>query len=96
MTEGMFLPCTFWLADNYALAGRIEDAQALFIRLLDVRNHLGLLAEEYDPQLRRQVGNFPQAFSHLALIATAHAIDVAKRSREARPLIRGEGAEAVH
>jgi len=94
-TEGAFLACSFWLADNYARAARIEDAQELFIRLLDVRNHLGLLAEEYDPQLRRQVGNFPQAFSHLALIATAHTIEVAKRSSEARPLMRDEGAEAV-
>ena len=94
-TEGAFLACSFWLADNYALGGRIEDAQELFGRLLAVRNHLGLLAEEYDPKLRRQVGNFPQAFSHLALIATANVIDGATRPHEARPLVRDAGADAV-
>ena len=69
--EGAFLACTFWLADNYALAGRSEDARKLFHRLLSIRNDLGLLAEEYDPVARRQLGNFPQAFSHVGLINTA-------------------------
>jgi GH15 family glucan-1,4-alpha-glucosidase len=69
--EAAFLPCTFWLADNYALAGRIEEARAVFERLLAIRNDLGLLAEEYDPRARRQLGNFPQAFSHVGLINTA-------------------------
>ena len=69
--EGAFLACTFWLADNYLLQGRDEEAQALFDRLLTYRNDVGLLAEEYDPVARRQLGNFPQAFSHLALINTA-------------------------
>jgi GH15 family glucan-1,4-alpha-glucosidase len=69
--EGAFLPCTFWLADNYALTGRTAQAQALFERLLGVRNDVGLLAEEYDPIARRQLGNVPQAFSHVALINTA-------------------------
>jgi GH15 family glucan-1,4-alpha-glucosidase len=69
--EGAFLACSFWLADNYLLQGRIDDAQALFDRLLSFRNDVGLLAEEYDPVARRQLGNFPQAFSHLALINTA-------------------------
>lgn len=69
--EGAFLACTFWLADNYSLMGRTDDAKVLFERLLAVRNDLGLLAEEYDPAARRQVGNFPQAFSHVPLINTA-------------------------
>jgi GH15 family glucan-1,4-alpha-glucosidase len=69
--EGAFLLCTFWLADNYALAGRMADARRTFETLLSVRNDVGLLAEEYDPVARRQLGNFPQAFSHLGLINTA-------------------------
>ncbi len=69
--EGAFLACSFWLADNYELAGRHDDAVALFERLLALRNDLGLLAEEYDPVAGRQVGNFPQAFSHISLINTA-------------------------
>jgi GH15 family glucan-1,4-alpha-glucosidase len=69
--EGAFLACTFWLADNYALIGRVSDARRLFQRLLDLRNDVGLLAEEYDPVGRRQLGNFPQAFSHVPLINTA-------------------------
>ena len=82
--EGAFLACSFWLADNYAMVGRVDDAEALFERLLGVRNHLGLLAEEYDPALQRQLGNFPQAFSHLALIFTARAIDTMRKGRSAR------------
>jgi len=70
--EGAFLACSFWLADNYVMLGRYDDARALFDRLLALRNDVGLLAEEYDPYNRRQLGNFPQAFSHLALINTAH------------------------
>ncbi len=69
--EGAFLPCSFWLADVYAQQGREPEAEALFERLLALRNDVGLLAEEYDPRVRRQVGNFPQAFSHLALVNTA-------------------------
>jgi GH15 family glucan-1,4-alpha-glucosidase len=69
--EGAFLPCTFWLADNYLLQGRIDEARELFERLLALRNDVGLLAEEYDPAARCQLGNFPQAFSHVALINTA-------------------------
>jgi len=80
-TEGAFLACSFWLADNYALAGRVEDAEKLFERLLSLRNHLGLLSEEYDPILRRQIGNFPQGFSHLALIASASTISSSIRMR---------------
>jgi GH15 family glucan-1,4-alpha-glucosidase len=69
--EGAFLACTFWLADNYALVGRPQDARRLFQRLLELRDDVGLLAEEYDPVARRQLGNFPQAFSHVPLVNTA-------------------------
>jgi len=70
--EGAFPACSFWLADNYILQGRYADARAMFEPLLELRNDVGLLAEEYDPRARRQVGNFPQAFSHVALINAAH------------------------
>jgi GH15 family glucan-1,4-alpha-glucosidase len=63
-----FLACSFWLADNYLLQGRDADARLMFERLLDLRKDVGLLAEEYDPRARRQVGNFPETFSHVALI----------------------------
>jgi GH15 family glucan-1,4-alpha-glucosidase len=69
--EGVFLACSFWLADAYMLQGRWDDARALFERLVGLCNDVGLLSEEYDPADRRLVGNFPQAFSHLALINTA-------------------------
>jgi GH15 family glucan-1,4-alpha-glucosidase len=70
--EGAFLACSFWLADAYTLIGRIDDARRLFERLLQLRNEVGLLAEEYDTRAGRLVGNFPQAFSHVALVNTAH------------------------
>ena len=69
--EGVFLACSFWLADNLILQGRKREARALFERLVGLCNDVGLLAEEYDPRARRQLSNFPQAFSHLALINTA-------------------------
>jgi GH15 family glucan-1,4-alpha-glucosidase len=69
--EGAFLACTFWLADAYAMCGRIEEAEALFERLLKLSNDLGLIAEEYDPSSGRLIGNFPQGFSHFSLINTA-------------------------
>jgi GH15 family glucan-1,4-alpha-glucosidase len=69
--EGAFLACSFWLADNYVLLGRQDDARRLFERLLGLRNDLGLLSEEYDSRTKRLVGNFPQAFSHIALVNTA-------------------------
>ena len=70
--EGAFLPCTFWLADNYALQGRHDEARRVFERLLAIRNDVGLLSEEYDPAAGRLVGNFPQAFSHIGLVNTAY------------------------
>ncbi len=69
--EGAFLACSFWLADAYTMCGRHRDAKRLFERLLNIRNDLGLLSEEYDVSAKRLVGNFPQAFSHIALINTA-------------------------
>jgi GH15 family glucan-1,4-alpha-glucosidase len=69
--EGAFLACTFWLADAYVEQGRRREAIDLFERMLDLRNDVGLLAEEYDPVAKRQVGNFPQAFSHVGLVGTA-------------------------
>jgi GH15 family glucan-1,4-alpha-glucosidase len=76
--EGAFLACSFWLVDNYALCGRYDEARALFERLLSLCNDVGLLAEEYDPIAKRQVGNFPQAFSHLALINSARNLSAAR------------------
>jgi GH15 family glucan-1,4-alpha-glucosidase len=70
--EGAFLPCTFWLADNLAMMGRYEEARRVFERLLGLCNDVGLLSEEYDPHRKRQLGNFPQAFTHVFLINTAH------------------------
>jgi GH15 family glucan-1,4-alpha-glucosidase len=72
--EGAFLACTFWLVDNYALQGRRDEAVELFERLLALRNDVGLLSEEYDPQARRLVGNFPQAFSHVSLVNSARML----------------------
>ena len=69
--EGAFLPCSFWLANAYVMLGRIDDAKDLFERLLALRNDLGLLSEEYDSKAGRMAGNFPQAFSHVALVSTA-------------------------
>ncbi|HEY7326842.1 MAG TPA: glycoside hydrolase family 15 protein [Gemmataceae bacterium] len=69
--EGVFLPCTFWLADNYVMLGRQKEAKQVFERLLGLCNDLGLISEEYDPQTQRLVGNFPQAFTHVGLINTA-------------------------
>jgi GH15 family glucan-1,4-alpha-glucosidase len=73
--EGAFLPCTFWYADVLAQQGRREEAERLFERLLNLRNDVGLLAEEWDPATRRQLGNFPQAFTHVSLVNTAFNLD---------------------
>ena len=72
--EGVFLPCSFWLADCLHLMGRTGEARDLFEHLLAVANDLGLLSEEYDPKARRQLGNFPQAFTHVALVNTARIL----------------------
>jgi GH15 family glucan-1,4-alpha-glucosidase len=74
--EGIFLPCSFWLADSLMLIGRREEAEALFERLLDLSNDLGLMAEEYDTHERHMLGNFPQALTHMALINTAHLLSI--------------------
>jgi GH15 family glucan-1,4-alpha-glucosidase len=88
--EGVFLPCSFWLADCLYLMGRRDEARELFERLLKLRNDLGLLSEEYDPRAKRQLGNFPQAFTHVALINTAQRLSGQRdRSRTDRP---GPGA----
>jgi GH15 family glucan-1,4-alpha-glucosidase len=77
--EGQFLACSFWLVSALATGGRVDEARTLFERLLSLTNDLGLLAEEYDVARRRQVGNVPQAFSHLTLILAARAISTAER-----------------
>jgi GH15 family glucan-1,4-alpha-glucosidase len=70
-SEGVFLPCSFWLVDCLQLMGRTTEAKELFERLIALCNDVGLLSEEYDPRAKRQLGNFPQAFSHVALVNTA-------------------------
>jgi GH15 family glucan-1,4-alpha-glucosidase len=70
--EGAFLACSFWFVDNLILQGRLSEANAMFEHLLTLRNDVGLLAEEYDPRTKRQMGNFPQAFSHVSLVNTAY------------------------
>jgi GH15 family glucan-1,4-alpha-glucosidase len=82
--EGAFLACSFWLADTYALLGRRDDAVRLFRRMLDLRNDVGLLSEEYDQQLGRLCGNFPQAFSHISLLSTAYNLAHEDRPAEQR------------
>ena len=72
--EGVFLPCSFWLAAVLAQQGRHDEAVELYERLLSLRNDLGLISEEYDPERKRLVGNFPQAFTHLALVETAFTL----------------------
>jgi GH15 family glucan-1,4-alpha-glucosidase len=72
--EGEFLPCSFWLVENYVLLGRMDEARTLFTRLVGLANDLGLLAEEYDPRSKRLLGNFPQAFSHVALVNAAFSL----------------------
>ena len=78
--EGVFLPCSFWLVDTYAAVGRLADAEALFRRLLALANDVGLLSEEWDPAARRMLGNFPQAFTHVALVSSASALSGAGRA----------------
>ncbi len=83
--EGVFLPCSFWLAQVRALQGREREARALFERLLSLRNDLGLLSEEYDPERGRLVGNFPQAFTHLALVDAAFQLSERRATRTGEP-----------
>ena len=78
--EGAFLACNFWLVDNYVLQNRLPEARALFEKILALRNDVGLLSEEYDPKSKRLVGNFPQVFSHVSLINTAHRLSGRMRS----------------
>ena len=89
-TEGAFLACSFWLVDAYAYAGRRREAEALFERLIGLRNDLGLLSEEYEPKSGRLIGNFPQAFSHLALVHSASVLGNA----ELTPRASKNGAKA--
>lgn len=88
--EGVFLACSFWLVDNLVLLGRLDDARSLFERLLALRNDLGLLSEEYEPIAKRLVGNFPQAFSHIALINSAYNL-----ARAAKPAEQRSGIKAL-
>jgi GH15 family glucan-1,4-alpha-glucosidase len=82
--EGFFLACSFWLVDAYLMLGRRDEAVALFERLLELRNDVGLLSEEYDLRTRRQVGNFPQALSHLALVNSASNLSHREKPTEQR------------
>ncbi|MGH7047180.1 MAG: glycoside hydrolase family 15 protein [Stellaceae bacterium] len=98
--EGAFLACSFWLADNYILQGRVAEGRRLFEHLLSLANDLGLLAEEYDPQAKRQLGNFPQAFSHVALVNTAFNLTRSggpaeqRSSRDGKPVRRAARDDA--
>ena len=80
--EGVFLACSFWLVDVYVQQGRLKEARALFDRLTGLANDVGLLAEEYDPAAQRQLGNFPQAFTHLALVRAAANLARAVRTSD--------------
>lgn len=82
--EGTFLVCSFWLVDALTMIGRLDEAEALFERLLSLRNDVGLLAEEYDPRQGRQLGNFPQAFSHVGLVNAAHNLIATQGPAEER------------
>ncbi len=93
--EGAFLACTFWLADNYSLMGRIQEATDVFERPLGLRNDLGLLAEEYDSRAGRLVGNFPQAFSHVPLINTARNLSVQGGPSHSREQTTEVGRQSV-
>jgi GH15 family glucan-1,4-alpha-glucosidase len=84
--EGVFLPCSFWLVDALAMIGRLDDARELFERLLTLANDLGLYSEEYDPIDKRQLGNFPQAFTHLALVNSASMLSGSVEVSPARHL----------
>jgi GH15 family glucan-1,4-alpha-glucosidase len=93
--EGAFLACSFWLVDAYTLLGRGDDARRLFERLLGLRNDLGLLSEEYDTDAGRLIGNFPQAFSHLALVNSVCHLSRLEKPQEQRTVLRTEVTEAA-
>jgi len=80
--EGVFLPCSFWLVSVLATQGHLDEAREIFERLLDLRNDVGLLSEEYDPVANRQLGNMPQAFTHLALVNAALALEAGRSMRQ--------------
>ena len=92
--EGAFLPCSFWLADGLLLIGRREEGEALFERLLALRNDVGLLSEEYDPRDRHMLGNFPQALTHMALVNTARLLEMPAQASK-RVSEKGERAAAA-
>jgi hypothetical protein len=92
--EGAFLPCSFWLADCYALTGRRAQGEALFERLLALRNDVGLFAEEYDPRARRMLGNFPQALTHMALVNSARLLSMPEHEAKSASA-QGERPTAV-
>ena len=89
--EGVFLPCSFWMVEALALAGYHDDAQALFERVLGLANDVGLFSEEYDPKARRFLGNFPQAFTHLALVGAAHTLAPERSPHRKRRADAGRG-----
>jgi GH15 family glucan-1,4-alpha-glucosidase len=91
-SEGAFLACSFWYVDNLALLGRREEAVEMFERLLTCRNDVGLLAEEFDPRARRQLGNFPQAFSHVSLVSSAYNLERAEPVKPAEQRADRAGA----
>jgi GH15 family glucan-1,4-alpha-glucosidase len=93
--EGAFLACSFWLVDAYILQKRLGDARRLFDRLLELRNDLGLLSEEYDPRLGRLVGNFPQAFTHVALVNSAFNLTRFEKPLEQRARTTDHEAEVA-
>jgi GH15 family glucan-1,4-alpha-glucosidase len=91
--EGVFIACSFWLADAYLMLGRRPEAEALFEKLLTLRNDVGLLSEEYAPASKRLVGNFPQAFSHLALVNTASNLAHGEKPAEQRGDVKVNGKQ---
>ena len=93
--EGAFLPCSFWLVDALVTTGQVSEARALFERLLSLRNDLGLLSEEYEVDRQRLVGNFPQAFTHLALVGSALQLDASVNPREAVAAEAGGSARRI-
>jgi GH15 family glucan-1,4-alpha-glucosidase len=94
--EGQFLACSFWLVNALARNGRVDEARTLFERLVGLSNDLGLLAEEYDVGRRRQVGNFPQAFSHLTLVLAARAISDAETAAAPSAAVREPSHDYRH